>query len=59
MSYAVDGLRQLMYGGPEELAARDAAVLAAWLVGALVLGSIAARRRQVWTAKRIKPELAV
>lgn len=59
MSYAVDGLRQLMYGGPAELAARDAGVLAAWLIGALFLGSVAARRRRVWTAKRIKPELAI
>ena len=58
MSYAVDGLRQLMYGGMEELALRDAGVLAAWLVGALLLASVAARRRRVWTAKRIKPELA-
>jgi putative membrane protein len=59
MSYAVDGLRQLMYGGLEELALRDAGVLAAWLVGALFLASVAARRRRVWTAKRIRPELAI
>lgn len=59
MSYAVDGLRQLMYGGQTDLALRDAGVLAAWLVGALFLASVAARRRRVWTPQRIKPELAI
>jgi putative membrane protein len=59
MSYAVDGMRQLMYGGLTELALRDAGVLAAWLVGALFLASVAARRRRIWTAKRIRPELAI
>lgn len=59
LSYAVDGLRQLMYGGSLELAGVDAAVLAAWLVGALVLTTFAARRQRTWTVKRIKPELAL
>lgn len=59
MSYAVDGLRQLMYGGLTGLAVRDAAVLAAWLVGALVATSIAARRQRTWSVKRIRPELAL
>jgi putative membrane protein len=59
MSYAVDGLRQLMYGGQADLALRDAGVLAAWLVGALFLASVAARRRRIWTAERIRPELAI
>jgi putative membrane protein len=59
MSYAVDGLRQLMYGGLTGLALRDAAVLALWLVGAVVLTSVAARKQRVWSVKRIHPELAL
>ena len=59
MSYAVDGLRQLMYGGLTGLALRDAAVLAAWLIGAVVLTSIAARKQRMWSVKRIHPELAL
>ncbi len=58
-SYAVDGLRQLMYGGAMELAGYDAAVLFAWLVVALTLTAMAARRQRTWTVKRIKPELAL
>lgn len=59
MSYAVDGLRQLMYGGVTALAGRDALVLLAWLVGALVLTAVAARRKRVWSVDRIRPELAL
>jgi putative membrane protein len=59
MSYAVDGLRQLMYGGAPELAGFAAAVLFAWLVVAITLTAVAARRQRTWTVKRIKPELAL
>ena len=59
MSYAVDGLRQLMYGGDPELAAYDAAVLFALLVVAITLTAFAARRQRTWSVKRIKPELAL
>ena len=59
MSYAVDGLRQLMYGGLSGLAWHDVVVLIAWLVGALALTSLAAHRRRYWTTSRIKPELSI
>ncbi|MBD3784319.1 MAG: ABC transporter permease, partial [Micrococcales bacterium] len=58
MSYAVDGVRRLMYGGPTAQLALDVAVIGAWGVGALVLGALAARRAGTWTAARVKPELA-
>lgn len=59
MSYAVDGLRQLLYGGLGSLVTRDALVLAAYLLEALALSAVAARRRRVWTPARIRPELVL
>lgn len=59
MSYAVDGLRQLMYGGLSSLAWHDVLVLVLWLVGALTLTALAARRRRQWSVARIKPELSL
>ncbi|MGN6302205.1 MAG: YhgE/Pip family protein [Angustibacter sp.] len=59
MSYAVDGLRQLLYGGLGSLVTRDALVLASYLLGALALTAVAARRRRVWTPARIRPELVL
>lgn len=59
MSYAVDGLRQLMYGGVTSLVGRDLFVLAAWFLIAVFLSSRAARKQRVWTMKRVKPELAL
>jgi putative membrane protein len=59
MSYAVDGLRQLMYGGLSTLVTRDVLVLVCWLLVALLATSYAARRQRVWTVKRVKPELAL
>ncbi|PPF52837.1 hypothetical protein C5B94_11375 [Clavibacter michiganensis] len=44
MSYAVDALRQLMYGGDLGAAARDAGVLALWLVGGLAVALAGAIR---------------
>jgi putative membrane protein len=59
MSYAVDGLRQLMYGGLASLAWHDVLVLLAWLAVALVLTALAAHRHRRWTPARIKPELTL
>ena len=59
MSYAVDGLRQLMYGGLSSLAWHDVLVLALWLVAALALTSLAARRKRRWSVARIHPELTL
>ena len=58
MSSAVDGLRQLSYGGSSALAIDDALVLAAWLVGALAVTSVLtlrmSRRR---TLRDLRPSL--
>ncbi|GAB3070109.1 YhgE/Pip family protein [Pedococcus soli] len=59
MSYAVDGVRRLMYGGSLDHLGLDLAVLAAWLLGAFLVSTWAARRAGRWTALRIKPELAI
>jgi putative membrane protein len=44
MGYVVDAMRQLMYGGDLARAGSDLLVLAAWLVGALVVSMIGVRR---------------
>ncbi len=59
MSYAVDGLRQLMYGGLSRLAWQDVLVLATYLAAALALSSLAAYRQRVWTVRRVKPEVVL
>lgn len=57
MSYAVDGVRRLMYDGPMGPLGLDLLVLAAWALGAMALAAFAARKASTWSARRIKPEL--
>lgn len=59
MSYAVDGLRQLMYGGMESRVITDALVIALWGLAALLVTSRVARKQRVWSAKRVRPELVL
>jgi putative membrane protein len=59
MSYAIDGVRHLMYGGPGLSLGKDLLVLAAWLVAALFASSLAARKQRVWVAKKLQPEIAL
>lgn len=59
MSYAIDGLRRLMYGADLAPLAGDVGVLVAYLVGALAVSTGAARRARVWTAGRLKPDLVL
>ena len=59
MGYAVDAIRRLMYGGSLAPVGGDLGVLAAYLLLALTVSTFAARRGRVWTAARIKPELAL
>ncbi|MBM0127383.1 YhgE/Pip family protein [Pimelobacter simplex] len=59
MSYAVEGLRQLMYGGDPARVSTAVLVLAAYLVGALLLTSLVARRHRVWTPSRVKPTVVL
>ncbi|WP_062294582.1 YhgE/Pip family protein [Demequina phytophila] len=44
MSFAVDGIRQVMYGGSAGAAWGDAAMLAAWMVGALLVAAVGVTR---------------
>ncbi len=59
MTYAIDGLRRLMYGADLAPVLGDLGVLAAYLVGALAVSTVAARRARVWTPARIRPELSL
>jgi putative membrane protein len=58
MSYAVDAIRQLMYGGSTGAAWADAGVLGCWLVGALLFSYIAASRMtRSRTMRDLRPSL--
>ena len=59
MSYAIDGVRHLMYGGSGASLGTDLLVLVAWLVAGLTASSLAARKQRVWPAKKLQPELAL
>ncbi len=58
MSYAVDGLRQLMYGGNGATAGHDALVLSCWLLGAFALAYLGAHRMtRRRTLRDLRPSL--
>ncbi|MCU1474963.1 YhgE/Pip family protein, partial [Amnibacterium sp.] len=58
MSYAVDALRQAMYGGDAGLAWGDVGVLAIWLVAAVALtAAVAARMTRHRTLRDLQPSL--
>jgi len=58
MSHAVDGIRQLMYGGNLSLAAGDATALLCWLLGALLVSFLGARRMtRHRTLRDLRPSL--
>jgi putative membrane protein len=58
MSYAVDGIRQTMYGGNPSLAGGDALFLAAWLIGALAITSVGViRMTHRRTLRDLQPSL--
>src|SRR5699024_6358067 len=60
MTYTIDGLWHLMYGGASlGSVSMDAGVLLAYLVGSVLLSALAARRKRIWTVARIKPELSL
>ncbi len=59
MSYAIDGLRRLMYGAPLAPLVGDVAVLVAYLGVSLAVSTAAARRARVWNARRLKPDLVI
>lgn len=58
MSYAVDGIRQLMYGGNPATAWADAGVLALWLLIALLVSAIGVTRMTHFrTLRDLRPSL--
>ncbi|WP_271175838.1 YhgE/Pip domain-containing protein [Leifsonia poae] len=58
MSYAVDGIRQLMYGGNPATAWADAGVLALWLLIALLFSAIGVTRMTHFrTLRDLRPSL--
>jgi putative membrane protein len=58
MSYAVDGIRQLMYGGNPATAWSDAGVLALWMIGALLISAIGVTRMTHFrTLRDLRPSL--
>ncbi|MGW6281992.1 YhgE/Pip family protein [Kribbella sp. NPDC055071] len=59
MSYAIDGVRHLMYGGPDASLGRDLLALVAWFAIALAASTLAARKQRIWPAKKLQPELAL
>lgn len=59
MGYVVDGMRHLLYGGSMVSVGEDVLVLVAYLVGGLLVSTVAARRQRVWTPSRLKPELVL
>ncbi|GAA0932570.1 YhgE/Pip domain-containing protein [Kribbella koreensis] len=59
MSYAIDGVRHLMYDGPGNSLGKDLLVLVAWLLAGLGASALAARKQRVWPAKKLQPELAL
>ncbi|MFC5994125.1 YhgE/Pip family protein [Pseudonocardia hispaniensis] len=59
MSYLVDGLRVTISGGSGAHLLGDAAVLAGFLIVALVLGVVATARKRCWSIAELKPELVL
>ncbi|MBD7951343.1 MULTISPECIES: YhgE/Pip domain-containing protein [Oerskovia] len=59
MSYTVEGLRQLLYGGDLATVARDVGVLLVVLAVALAATTFAAHRQRVWSPTRLQPELVL
>lgn len=59
MSYVVEGLRHLITGGELWPVWRACVVLLAFTVGALALTAVTARRKQVWTVDRLRPEISL
>ncbi|MCP3802493.1 YhgE/Pip domain-containing protein [Allokutzneria sp. A3M-2-11 16] len=59
LSYVVDGLRHLIYGGGWANMGTDIGVLGGYLIFGLLLAVLAAYKQKVWTPNRLKPELVL
>lgn len=58
-SWVTDGLRRLITGGDMTVVWQGTAVLAAFTVVSLTLTAWSTRRNQVWSLKKLHPELAL
>lgn len=59
LTYVVTGLRHLLYGAELGTVGQSVGVLLCYLAAGLLLSTVAAWRQRVWTASRLKPELAL
>ncbi|SFI55962.1 putative membrane protein [Amycolatopsis sacchari] len=59
MGYVVDGLRHLLYTGASLESLLDIGVLCGWLVAAVMVSTLAARKQRVWTVSKLHPELSL
>jgi putative membrane protein len=59
LSYVVDAMRHLLYGGGMATMGQDVSVLASYLLAGLVLSTVAAYRQKVWTPTKLHPELVL
>ncbi|ANN18630.1 ABC transporter [Amycolatopsis orientalis] len=59
MGYAIDGFRHLLYSGASMEILGDIGVLVGYLVGGILVSTLAARKRRTWTVSALKPELAL
>ncbi|MTD58567.1 YhgE/Pip family protein [Amycolatopsis pithecellobii] len=59
MGYVVDGLRHLLYAGASLQSLLDIGVLCGWLVAAIMVSVLAARKQRVWTVSKLRPELSL
>lgn len=59
LSYVVDGLRHLLYGGDLGGLGTAVAVLLGYLLAGLALGTLAGRSQRVWSGSRLQPELVL
>ncbi|RJQ92763.1 YhgE/Pip family protein [Amycolatopsis panacis] len=59
MGYAIDGFRHLLYSGASMQILGDVGVLLAYLAGGILLSTLAARKRRVWSVSALKPELSL
>ncbi|MFN8156985.1 MAG: YhgE/Pip domain-containing protein [Candidatus Nanopelagicales bacterium] len=58
MSYAISGLRQVFYAGGGSVLSQSL-VLVGYLVAALALTTLAARRQRTWTPSRLQPAVVL
>ncbi|MHB9862457.1 YhgE/Pip family protein [Streptomyces sp. YIM S03343] len=59
MTYVIEALRRLISGGGLQPVWHACAVLTAFMVCSLALTAFSARRQQVWTVRRLHPELTL